>query len=306
MGSGYDGDISTTEVIDLEENGNKTCSDLAQVQYPMYGAVGQVMPNGLQALICGGYAYARASNQCILLDKDKARSFSKLSTPRGNAAAAESEHGLLITGGMDHERHGLSSVEVISTEDGNSSILSSKMPDKMWLHTITKINEFRDIFIVIGGYRDGEGTSNATHIFDQFNIFRMGPYLQTARRGHSTGIITDKITNEDFVVTCGGYDPYTSTCEYLSANELTEWKYAPDLPHGRLWGQSSLTIDGELYVIGGNVFDEWQYDGRIHKLSLMDGSFSWALLPQRLKTPRVYFVALAVPEEMVTCENELN
>lgn len=299
---------NTTEVINLDTIDQATCNDLARVDLGVVGAVGQVMPNGLQILICGGTIDSQnevATDQCVLVDNVKTQNFTKLSFPRVFAAAVPTRYGFFVTGGIDlnYDDYAFNSTEYLNISDGSLKS-GPNLPQRLWAHTLTSIND--ELVIVIGGSRFGnfELISNDTYLIRLTdNAIADGPSLQVARYLHSSAMITDKVTGLEFVVTCGGYDiniDAASSCEHLSAKDLDEWKYVPPIPHGGLIGHASLTIDGEIYVVGGSA-DEG-YEDRIYKLSLINGTFTWTLLPQRLKIPRAGFVALAAPNSLVDCE----
>lgn len=150
------------------------------------------------------------------------------------------------------------------------------MPKELSYHTLTIINE--DLVILIGGSPNGYVGQNQTYLFHlNNNTIEDGPQLLLPRYGHSSGIITDKSTGLDYIVACGGFAIFSivplKTCEYLSVKELDQWKTATFLfPHENagLFGHRSVTIDGEMFVIGGVYLtsEESVLDDRVYKLSL--------------------------------------
>ena len=78
----------------------------------------------------------------------------------------------------------------------------------------------------------------------------------------------------------------------------------PDLPN-YLFGHSSVTLDNELIVLGGRHYTclptcEWSYSSSVYKISCDDGRFSeWIEMEVKLKTPRAYFVASFIPNDLI-------
>ena len=87
--------------------------------------------------------------------------------------------------------------------DPNKIISSYKMPLALRGHTIVNIED--DVFMLIGGQNSSE------HIFKETFLLKIGtmewtegPPLNIARHDHTSGLITDQITQKKSVVVVGG------------------------------------------------------------------------------------------------------
>ena len=67
-----------------------------------------------------------------------------------------------------------------------------------------------------------------------------------------------------------------------------------------LVGHSSLTLANEMFVLGGSSGTQWMYYSSVYKMSCNEGIFSnWTELEVHLKTPRAYFVASFIPNNLI-------
>ena len=69
-----------------------------------------------------------------------------------------------------------------------------------------------------------------------------------------------------------------------------------------LQGHSSLTLGNDLIVFGGlsDASGGWHYSSSIYKMSCNNGQFSqWIELEVQLKTPRGWFVASFIPNDLI-------
>ena len=72
----------------------------------------------------------------------------------------------------------------------------------------------------------------------------------------------------------------------------------PSLP-AELAGHEMVRVGYDLIVLGGATNEI--LSGSIFKLSCANQSCQWVTLEQELKTPRIYFVAVAVPNDFLQC-----
>ena len=92
-------------------------------------------------------------------------------------------------------------ITIVFLIDPNKNISSYEMPLALQGHTILNIEE--DVFMLIGGW-------NFSHIFKETFIksgtmaWKPGPPLNIARYLHTSGLITDQITQKKSVVVVGG------------------------------------------------------------------------------------------------------
>ena len=77
----------------------------------------------------------------------------------------------------------------------------------------------------------------------------------------------------------------------------------PELPK-TLHGHSSVTLENELIVLGGlSHTGGFHYSSSVYKMSLSNGEFSkWIEIEARLKTPRAWFVASFIPNDLISIE----
>ena len=80
----------------------------------------------------------------------------------------------------------------------------------------------------------------------------------------------------------------------------------PDLPK-YLFGHSKVTLDNQLIILGGSGsvdLSEWTYSSSIYKISCDDGRFSeWIEMEVKLKTPRAWFVASFIPNDLIDSQS---
>ena len=60
-----------------------------------------------------------------------------------------------------------------------------------------------------------------------------------------------------------------------------------------------VRVGYDLIVLGGRNTEV--YSGSIFKLSCANQSCQWVTMEQELKTPRAFFVAVAVPNDFLEC-----
>ena len=78
----------------------------------------------------------------------------------------------------------------------------------------------------------------------------------------------------------------------------------PDLPK-LLYGHSSVTLGKELIILGGKHGACLScYSSSIYKMSCDDGRFSrWIEMEVKLKTPRAWFVASFIPNDLIDSQS---
>ena len=67
-----------------------------------------------------------------------------------------------------------------------------------------------------------------------------------------------------------------------------------------------VSIGHDLIVIGGHssrIDDGYGYSNNLFKLSCNNNACNWETLSQKMKIPRVWFVAISVPDDFITCSN---
>ena len=74
-------------------------------------------------------------------------------------------------------------------------------------------------FILIGGY--GRNSSR-THFYEEKKGWRPGPNLKNRRRGHTAGVLTDRVSTIKYIVAVGG-GCAGSSLEYLEYPGSNDW-----------------------------------------------------------------------------------
>ena len=68
-----------------------------------------------------------------------------------------------------------------------------------------------------------------------------------------------------------------------------------------LHGHEMVRVGPDLIVLGGKGV-ETGYSDILFKLSCSRSNCNWETLPQKMKNPRFGFVAIAVPDDFITCD----
>ena len=94
------------------------------------------------------------------------------------------------------------------------------MPEAVYYHAIASVDETTSI---LTGGSTASGISANTWLFSHVsNQFQAGPSLLTARFGHASSTIRDRVTMEDIVAVVGGSNGfYLDTTELLFYGEST-------------------------------------------------------------------------------------
>ena len=170
------------------------CNNWPKFPKAVSAATGGLIENTV--MICGGN---EASDECYSLSSGKRALVTHLSVGRIEAASIViNDNTLWVTGGVGGSAY-LSSTEYVTI---TGTILGPDMPMACSLHTMVAINS--TCSMVIGGY----GASALSFFFDHNEgEWTTGPSLIQARFRHAAGIVTDEVTDEQFVAVTGGvYD----------------------------------------------------------------------------------------------------
>ena len=179
-------------------------------------------------LICGG----DDKDRCYLIGQgDDIRATT--SGIRAFSASLVIEDKLWITGGSDvYQKTVHQSTEFIEIDIHSSGQnyhgFSSKGPDlpiALYYHSITQLN--KSAAMIIGGTNE-YGTDiqeEKTYIFDLENFnWKRGPDLQKGRSRHASALLTDSVTNIQYIVVAG--DNPEDTVEMLQLpSDGKEWFY---------------------------------------------------------------------------------
>ena len=186
--------------------GGIKCNNWPDFPISVRGATGGLI--GDIVIICGGYNGPLYVNECYSLTSEKATLVTHMSVGREYAASIViNDNTLWVTGGY----YGgyLSSTEYVKM---TGTMPGTDLPMALWYHAMVAINN--TCSMVIGGLSSG-GTSTSTFYYDHNEgEWTTGPSMMQARKNHAAGIVTDEVTNENFVAVTGGF--------YYSAVDSTE------------------------------------------------------------------------------------
>ena len=240
---GYDPDIATCEVIDLE-SAETTCKTPPNFPTTVYEPI-----NGLgfqeTPIVCGGIQNNDYSSMCYSLQNSEWVSLDSMTSVRYNAAAAQfQDRKLLVTGGYNGSED-LNTAEMFSEVGWESNIPS--LPVTIFDHCMVTINS--STVLVIGGSQN-QITSRKTFFFTlgKENWIE-GPAMKYERKGHNCERIKrEKDSQEMSIIVVGGYDGYSA--ETLDEGSM-EWKTGPQLPIGILDPRMVEDPNGGVVLIGG-------------------------------------------------------
>ena len=192
------------------------CNNWPDFPIGVYGATGGLI--GDTVIICGGYAGGYV-DECYSLTSEKATLVTHMSVGRYYAASIViNDNTLWVTGGYGSGR--LASTEYVNL---TGSMLGPDMPMALSSHAMVAINS--TCSMVIGGRDENYYYSALTFFYDHNEgEWINGPSLMQARVFHAAGIVTDEVTNEQFVAVTGsgGSAGYSESTEILQDGEWVQ------------------------------------------------------------------------------------
>ena len=207
-GSSLSNATRKTEIVDVV-NG-LTCSDLAELPFKLYDAVGANL--GGTPVICGGYhdMYGH-SKKCYRFKNSAWEEFASMKRDRYSLAAVVHNDKLHVfggswTGGFTNYSY-LQTTEIINV-DGEVSY-GPALPTAVTNHAMTKIND--TVSILSGGRTNTTSPSSPPSAKTWYynhdtEAFTPGPDLLEGRRGHNSATNVDKVTKAKVAVVAGGYN----------------------------------------------------------------------------------------------------
>ena len=199
------------------------CKNWPDFPIVINGATGGLIGNTV--MICGGYSahHKTHHNDCYSLTSQKATLATHMSVARDDAASIVlDDNTLWVTGGTNGSNlhNWLSSTDYVTM---SGTLPGPDLPMTLAQHAMVAINSSSSM--VIGGRHRGLGSSRtSTFFYDHIEgKWNNGPSLSQKRCGHAAGIITDKVTNEQFVaVTGGSYYAGKYKYVYLDSTEILQ------------------------------------------------------------------------------------
>ena len=186
-------------MLDLSVRGNSKCYKWAEFPKNVEAAVGGLI--GDTILICGGGDQDDSSDECYKLDQQTATFVTNMTAKRKYASSIVVNQKILwVTGGWSSDLDSpLASTEYITSK---GSTPGPELPLAISAHVMVAINN--DFSMLIGGETDKE-TIASTYFYDhKEHIWISGPNMNSARRWHAAGIVTDQGTREKLIVASGG------------------------------------------------------------------------------------------------------
>jgi hypothetical protein len=225
-GSNSDGYQTTSEIADLTVKGGNKCNNWPDFPIGLYGATGGLI--GDTVIICGGYDGLFIFDECYSMTSEKATLVTHMSVGRYLAASIVlNDNTLWVTGGSNGGD--LASTDYVKM---TGTMPGPDLPMGLYGHAMVAINN--TCSMVIGGY-SGYVTSASTFYYDHNEgEWTTGPSFKQGRRWHAAGIVTDEVTDENFVAVTGG----DGSSWYLDSTEI--------LQDGN-WVQGNIN-DATIYV----------------------------------------------------------
>ena len=209
-GRGSNGFQTTSKIVDLTVKGGNKCNNWPDFPIDVLGATGGVI--GDTVIICGGMDYSYSSlKECYSLTSEKATLVTHMSVGRYFAASIVlNDNTLWVTGGSYIGGY-LAYTEYVKM---TGTMSGPDLPMALCNHAMVAINN--TCSMVIGGV-SSEGYPASTFYYDHNEgKWTTGPSLIQARDGHAAGVVTDEVTDENFVAVTGGYGSgYLDTTEFL-------------------------------------------------------------------------------------------
>ena len=217
-GWGSAGFQTTSEIVDLTVKGGNKCNNWPNFPFDVKGATGGLI--GDTVIICGGYRGGSEvgdtsdSDECYSLTSEKVTLVTHMSVGRYQATSIVlNDNTLWITGGSNDGL--LASTEYVRM---TGTMPGPDMPMALYDHAMVAINSTYSM--VIGGWSNGYSAS--TFFYDHNEgEWTTGPSLMQGRDGHAAGIITDEVTDENFVAVTGG-SYYSNGFVYLDSTEILQ------------------------------------------------------------------------------------
>ena len=182
--------------------GDNKCNNWPDFPISVNRATGGLI--GDTVIICGGFAGAGDDvDECYSLTSEKATLVTYMSVGRWYAASIViNDDTLWVTGGYagGYDDGGILASSEYVRMSGTMS--GSDLPIALARHVMVAINN--TCTMVIGGY--SESYTASTFYYDHNEgEWTTGPSLMEARDGHAAGIVTDEVTDENFVAVTGGF-----------------------------------------------------------------------------------------------------
>jgi len=283
-----------TEIIDLE-NPDAICPKLPK--FPtLFGQVGGLVEN--VPIICEGNGPEPGmySDDCFKFEGNSFQRIGKLSNYSLASDAVVINGNKLWVLGFNGER-----TEYI-TKNGVSTP-GPGLPRNDYLRfSVANINSTTSM--ITGGYLEYTVSTVTFYFHHPTQKWISGPNLNMARFDHVSGVVTDTVSNEKYLVVIGGREHSWNELSSIEMLIDNEWVMGPSLPEA-LSGYSLVPFGKSIVVIGGST--DWGLDSGygdvkgIHKLTCSNRACTWTKMAQELSIGRAWVVAIPIPDSIAKC-----
>ena len=293
---GYNPDIGTCEVIDLEST-STTCKSPANLPAKVYATVGGLQFNE-NPIICGGRQNNISSNRCYSFENNNWVSSDSMNSVREFGAAARLQDGsLLVTGGYS----GVGSAVLNSTEILTEEGWKNKIPlhlGAIRYHCMVTVNS--TTVMVIGGYQNGQLSGKTFFYTFGEKSWIEGPDLKYKRQHHSCGKIKrDKDNQEMSIIVAGGWDGSSKLVSVEILDEgSNEWRTGPELLFRMVNSQMVEDQNGGVVLIGGQSSSVYNLD-TLYQLPHGGQDAVWTKMEQKMQKGRTLHTAFLIPDNIV-------
>jgi hypothetical protein len=201
----------------LTVKGGNKCNNWPDFPIGTKGATGGLI--GDTVIICGGYP--NFVDECYSMTSEKATLVTHMSVGRDGAASIViNDNTLWVTGGYGYGASIYASTEYVTV---TGTMLGPDLPMALRGHAMVAINI--TCSMVIGGQSNGYYSASTFYYDRNEEEWINGPSLMQARERHARGIVTDEVTDENFVaVTGGNYFGTLDSTEILQDGEWVQGK----------------------------------------------------------------------------------
>jgi hypothetical protein len=224
--------------VDLTVKGGNKCNNWPDFPIGTYRATGGLI--GDTVIICGGTNHGNKFDECYSLTSEKVTLATHMSVGRVNAASIViNDNTLWVTGGYNSGI--LASTEYVTL---TGTIIGPDLPMALSAHALVAINS--SCSMVIGGHSNDWSASTFFYDHNE-DEWITGPSLMQAREYHAAGMVTDEVTDEQFVAVTGGY---LDSTEILQEGEWVQGKINDTTcyPLESFWSQNIISITLAKYL----------------------------------------------------------
>lgn len=290
--------ITDTEIIDLFDQAN-VC-DTHDYPLPVQGAVGDLV--GDTPMICGGLWYDENGQPIQYKECHKltAHGFELVST---TSIGMSGQTGIAIDDKLWITGYGYGNEDYTEFVSLSGEVTPGPLlPENLIGHCLVKTGEESKV-MMIGGQQHPDNIGR-TYLLDVLTgAWTEGPELEFARAFHSCGLF--ELGGKKYVLVIGGEGQdtsYLTSVEILDVDAIEDgWKQIAPLPLA-LFDPVAVSFGNRLVVVGGTK-EGYEESLDIYEFVCPNIEVcEWVALKKKLTEHRMNFVAMPIPDELVTCE----